>query len=178
LELNGMFTVNRLAAVQPVKLIVTFADADPPDAMLPTASGNVAGLVITGVQAGPAVRVSVKPASCAALAGPGPLLDNVMDQTRAAYDPDLVEIRAARVGVRPMMAVTVCGPDIVTVVEALVLLATGPLQDTKTYPVVGRALRLTTVPAAYHPPEAGVTVPLPAGETAVVSWYWVVKFAV
>ena len=173
-----MVTVNRLAGEQAEKLMETFAEAEPLAAMFPTGNGNAEGLVITGIHAGPDVLVTVSPVICAALAGPGPLLDRVMVQTRAEAGPDFAEICAARVGVRPMLAVTVSGPDIVTVVEALVLLATGPFQDTKTYPTAGTVLRFTTVPAAYHPPEAGVTVPLPAGATAVVSWYCGVKLAV
>jgi hypothetical protein len=178
LELNGMFTVNRLAAVQPVKLMVTFAEAEPPAAMSPTASGKTAGLVITGVQAGPAVRVRVRPVICAARAEPRPLLAREIVQTREAYAPVFAEIRAVRFGLRVMLAVTDAGPVSVIVVDALALLATGPIQEAKAYNVDGVALRFTTVPAEYHPPEAGDTVPLPAGATAVVSWYCVVKLAV
>ena len=78
-----MSTMNRLEEEQPEKLMVTFPEAEPLGVMVPTVSGKAAGLVITGVQAGPAVGVRVRPVICAARAWPGPLFCNVIVQTRA-----------------------------------------------------------------------------------------------
>ena len=131
MESNGIFTVNRLDALHPVKSMVTFADAEPPGAMALTGSGK-AGLVTTGVQTDPPVCVSVRPVIRAARAAPWPLLANEIVQTRAEYGPVLSAIRAVKDGIGPMFAVTVSGPVMVAVVCALALLATGPVQDAKT----------------------------------------------
>jgi hypothetical protein len=127
-----MFTVKRLELEQLEKLMVIFADAEPPGAIVPTGSGKDAGLVITGVQTDPPVCVSVRPVIRAARAAPWPLLANEIVQTRAEYGPVLSAIRAVKDGIGPMFAVTVSGPVMVAVVCALALLATGPVQDAKT----------------------------------------------
>lgn len=57
----------------------------------------------------------------------------------------------------------------VTVVLADVGLATGPVQFAKVKPALAVAVTGTTVLAAKNWPEAGVTVPPPAGATAVVN---------
>ena len=73
-------------------------------------------------------------------------------------------------------AVTVTGPDIVTVVAADVELATGPVQPLNANPEFGVAETFCTDPAAKKLPLAGVTVP--PDPATVVSWYCVSKFAV
>ena len=66
-------------------------------------------------------------------------------------------------------AVTLCGAVIVTVVDALALFATFPVQLENAYPLFGVAERFTTVPALKKLPLAGVTVPPAEGDEAVVS---------
>src|SRR5579872_2478762 len=80
-------------------------------------------------------------------------------------------------------AVTVCGAVMVTVVDALVVLATGPVQFTNAKPLFATAVIGTTVPVSANPPTSkafgGIeTVPAPVGDTAVVSEYCVLKVAV
>jgi predicted RNA methylase len=63
--------------------------------------------------------------------------------------PELsVGIDAAPAGAGAKMAVTVIGPFTVTVVEAEVEEATGPVQPAKTNPGFGVARRDTTVPGS------------------------------
>jgi hypothetical protein len=82
------------------------------------------------------------------------------------------------------LACTVAGPeDNVTVVEAALALPNVAepevtLQLSKAYPALAVAVRVVGVPEVKYVPEAGVTVPSPAGETAVVNWYCVLKSAV
>jgi hypothetical protein len=58
---NGIVVVNRADALHPAKLIVIELLAEAPGPMVPSASGNAAGLTITGVHAGPNVCARVKP---------------------------------------------------------------------------------------------------------------------
>jgi hypothetical protein len=97
--------------------------------MLLTDSGKAAGLVITGVQTAPEVLVRVTPSICAAVAAPRPLLLRLIVQTLAADGPDLVVIVAVRIGLRTILALTVTGPVTLTVVAALVVDATRPVQE-------------------------------------------------
>lgn len=75
------------------------------------------------------------------------------------------------------LAVTEAGAVMVTVVEALLWEATGPIQPLNTKPAFGVAPIVITLFAAKKSPEGGVTVPAPAGDTAVKSRYWVMKTA-
>ena len=96
-----MSTVHRLVAVQPVKSIVMAPLADAPGPIAPSTRGKLAGLMITGVQAGPKVCVSVVLLICAFTADPAPALFSVIVHTRAFCAPDLPE----------MMPVNTADPD-------------------------------------------------------------------
>ena len=61
------------------------------------------------------------------------------------------------------------GLFIVIVVAALFVLVTFPFHFWNAKPAFATADTLTTVPAAWYPPEGGATAPLPAGDTAVVN---------
>ena len=74
--------------MQPVKLIVIEASALPPGAIGPRGSGNAAGLVTNGVQAGPEVCVKVKPVMETLFAIPGPSLFRLTIHSLPLAGPD------------------------------------------------------------------------------------------
>lgn len=129
-ELNWRVALKRLPVAQPLKLIVTLPDLELPAPILPSTSGKAAGLVITGAQAEPAVWVRLNPSIRADVAVLRPLaLVSVKVQTLAAIEPDLPVMLALSSGGRTILALTVIGPFMVTVVAALDEDATGPVQE-------------------------------------------------
>ncbi len=80
---------------------------------------------------------------------------------------------AGTVMVTPVCAVKFAVTDfaafIVTVVDAELAFATGPVQFVNVKPLFDVAVRLTTVPLSKKVPDAGVTVPPFDGDAAVVS---------
>jgi hypothetical protein len=125
---KGTVAVNATPEAQLEKSITTFPVALPPGAIFPAINGN--DVLITGVQAAPRVCVRVKLVSCALTAAPGPLFPTVNGQTLAFVGPDFRPIEPPS-DVPPALvklAVTVSGAIIVTVVLALAVFATGPVQ--------------------------------------------------
>jgi len=88
------------------------------------------------------------------------------------------EVTAVVVAGFVKFAVTDCACDMVTVVLAEFGLATLPVQLMKVTPALAVAFNGTTVLAAKNARDAGVTVPPPEGETAVINWNWVPNVAV
>ena len=148
----------------------------PDTAKLGSSIGKVE--VTTGVQTVPAVRTRRRFKIESPVAILVPVLVNVYVQTRALLGPDSDVSFAVTFGISRNTAETVVGAVKVTVVEALLVLATLPFQPKNSYPGAGIAVMETGVPAFKKVPEAIDTVPPAAGETAVVNWYCVVKLAV
>ena len=74
-------------------------------------------------------------------------------------------------------AVTVTGALMVTVVDALVTFATGPLQPVKVNPGFADAVIGIEILLSKNPPVAGETVPPLPGEATTPSWYCTLKVA-
>ena len=136
-------------------VVAKVAFAEPSSAELPSVlAPSMKVTVPVGVPGVPEMTVAVNVTDC-------PVLEGFVDEVKAVV--------VAGFTIVAKFAVTDCACDMVTVVLAEFALATLPVQFTKVKPVLAVATSGRTVFAAENVPEAGVTVPAPEGETAVVN---------
>ena len=153
----------KLAAEAGVKVIameqLALAASDSPQVLVWAKSVGLAPVMVMELMLSAALPVFLSVA----------VWDALVEPVCAVKVSDAGVKEATGAGIAPKLAVTLCGAPMVTVVDALLALATLPVQLLNMKPAFGVAARFTVVPAAKKAPEAGETVPSLAGFAAVVN---------